>query len=409
MKILRAFLLIIATLIIWLAVRQYLFCPVYTFTENKPFSGEQWYNPYTSADSTQWVKANFHAHVKAWGGISNGHGETADVWKAYDSLGYKVHAVSNYHYIDETFKDSLNYISAYEHGYSIKKTHQLVIGDTKVLWLDYVFPQTLSNKQNILNKLYGDDNIIFANHPGMRNGYTDHDMRHLTNYHCIEILNPQAISISQWDAALSAGIPVFGVGDDDMHNVFHPREMGRYCTVLNMPVVNRQNIITALKEGHGYAMIISQNDSEDHFSRQQRIKNDLPGLKSLTLTTDTLLAEFSKPAESIQFIGQGGKVLITHSGTSTASYVKKPDDTYIRVSAKFKDGTEIFLNPVYRHKGSPFSTEAGFHYNTVSSVFRFILGLIVLVVWLRFAIRKLFKGYYRKVKENNKSAAYPLD
>jgi hypothetical protein len=234
-------------------------------------------------------------------------------------------------------------------------------------------------------------------------------MRHLTNYHCIEILNPQAISISQWDAALSAGIPVFGTGDDDMHNVFHPREMGRYCTVLNMPVVNRQNIITALKEGHGYAMIIAQNDQEDHFTRQQRIKNDLPGLRSFTLNNDTISVAFSKPAVSIQFTGQDGKVLTTLNSTSTASYVKKPDDTYIRTTAKFEDGTEIFLNPVYRHKGAPFSTGAGFHYNTVSSVFRFILGLILLWVWLRFAIRKLFKGHYRKVKENNRSAAYPLD
>lgn len=409
MKILRAFLLVIATLIVWLVVRQYLFCPVYTFTENKPFSGDQWYNPYASTDSTQWVKANFHAHVKAWGGISNGHGETEDVWKGYDSLGYKVHAVSNYHNIDETFKDSSIYISAYEHGYSILKTHQLIIGDTKVLWLDYIFPQTLSNKQNILNKLYGEDNVIFTNHPGMRNGYTDRDMRYLTNYHCIEILNPQAISISQWDAALSAGIPVFGTGDDDMHNVFHPREMGRYCTVLNLPEVNRTNIIKALKEGHGYAMIIPQDDTEDHFSRQQRIKNDLPQLKSLTLTEDTLVVEFSKPATSIQFTGQGGKVLNIYNNTAAASYIKKTDDTYIRTTAKFEDGTQIFLNPVYRHKGSPFTTEAGFQYKTASSVFRFILGLILLIIWLRFAVRQLFKSHYRKTKENNRSAAYPVE
>lgn len=396
MKALKIFFLFIGTLIMWQAVNQYLFCPSYSFTDNKPFSGDQWYNPYAAINSGIWTKANFHAHVKAWGGIANGHGTPADVWKGYDSLGYGVHAISNYHNIDKDFNDSANYVSAYEHGYNIKKTHQLVIGDNKIVWLDYIFPQTLSNKQHLLNKLKHKNNIVFTNHPGMRNGYTDDDMRHLTNYDCIEILNPQAISLSQWDAALSSGIPVFGTGNDDMHNVFHPRELGRYCTWLNMPVINTQNILTALKRGNGFAMLIGQNEQESHHDRQQRISKDLPTLKNFSLINDTLRVEFTKPAIEIKFIGQNGKVLSTTTGTTSFFYVIQQTDTYVRTAAKFADSTEIFLNPIFRHTGSPLETKAGFTRNTIQSILLSILGIAVLVAWGMFIIRSLLPGYFRK-------------
>lgn len=399
MKVIKIFFLFIATLIVWQAVNQYLFCPSYSFTINKPFSGNQWYDPYSTISSGQWIKANFHAHVKAWGGIANGHGTPADVWKGYDSLGYKVHAISNYHNIDEDFKDSANYVSAYEHGYNIKKTHQLVIGGTKVVWLDYIFPQTLSNKQHLLNKLKNRNNIIFTNHPGMRNGYTDDDMRHLTNYDCIEILNPQAISLSQWDAALSSGIPVFGTGDDDMHNVFHPREMGRYCTWLNVPSVTTQNVLTALKKGNGFAMLIGQKEQESHHERQQRISNDLPKLKNFSITGDTLHVEITKPAIEIKFIGQNGKVLSIAKDTSSSFYVLQNTDTYVRTSAKFSDSTELFLNPVFRHTGSPLETKAGFSIKTGETIFFFFLGIVSLVVWGMFIIRSLLPRYFKKGRQ----------
>ena len=410
MKVLRIFFLLLATIILWVAVRQYFFCPSYSFTDNPPFSGNQWYNPYSTISQGNWIKCNFHAHTNAWAGISNGHGGAEDVWKAYDSLGYAVRSISEYHKINNTYKDSINYISAYEHGYNIQKTHQLVIGDYEVLWLDYIFPQTLSNKQNILNKLsYEKDNVIFVNHPGMRNGYTGEDMRHLTNYNCIEILNPQAISISQWDAALSAGIPVFGVGDDDMHNVFHPGEMGRYCTWLNVPAVNKGNIMTALKEGHGYAMIIPQKENEDHFARQERIRSELPMLKQFTITGDTLQVEMNKPAKEIKFAGQNGKQLATITDTPAASYILKSEDSYVRTEIEFDDGTKIFLNPVFRHNGSPLVTKAGYSFNIAKTIFFFIIGLVLLVVWGLYVIRQLFRRHYRSKKERSKVPAYPIE
>jgi hypothetical protein len=410
MRIIKIFFLLLASLIIWLAVRQYLFCPAYSFTDNKPFSGDKWYNPYANTDSGTWIKCNFHAHVKAWGGISNGHGTVADVWKGYDSLGYTIHCVSDYHKINDDFKDNPEYISAYEHGYNIKKTHQLILGGDKVHWLDYILPQTLSNKQDILNKLSKeDDNVIIINHPGMRNGYTADDMKYLVNYDCIEILNPQAISLTQWDAALSSGMPVFAVGDDDMHNVFHPLEMGRYCTWLNVTSVNRQNVLAALKEGKGYAMSIGQIQNEDHFARQRRISSGLPVLKNFFLSGDTLSIEMSKDTREMKFIGQNGKILATVNNTATASYVLKPGDTYVRISAQFGDGTEIFLNPVFRYSSSPLTIRAGAEINIGKTIFLFILAVVILTAWGVFFIRNLFAGYYKKKKEKNKLPAYPIE
>lgn len=68
------------------------------------------------------------------------------------------------------------------------------------------FPQTLDNKQFIINKIAEDPHaLIVLNHPNMLNGYQVDEMKKLYNYDLIEILNPQAQSLPHWDAALSSG------------------------------------------------------------------------------------------------------------------------------------------------------------------------------------------------------------
>jgi hypothetical protein len=58
-----------------------------------------------------------------------------------------------------------NYLPTYEHGYNIRKTHQLVLGSSEVPSLDYLFPQTSHNKQHVLSHLAGSDNMLILNHP----------------------------------------------------------------------------------------------------------------------------------------------------------------------------------------------------------------------------------------------------
>ncbi|GAB2797972.1 hypothetical protein GCM10027275_49340 [Rhabdobacter roseus] len=175
----------VATLILMLVVSQYFFCPRFEFEARSPFAGPVLYNPYQSIDSTNWVKCNFHAHAKAWRGVPNGKGNASDIHRAYGSLNYGIHCVSNYQQIDTTNSADAGFIPAYEHGYNPAKTHQLVLGGNRVLWLDYLFPQTTENKQNVLNRLQDSQPVIILNHPKIRDGYTEGDLQRLTGYDCM--------------------------------------------------------------------------------------------------------------------------------------------------------------------------------------------------------------------------------
>lgn len=382
-KSLKIFLLSFITIAIVAAAAQYFFCPQYSFPEPSAFEGQQLYNPYKGIDTSFWRKCNFHAHSNVWMGITNGQGNADSIWKRYASFGYSVNSVSDYQKINTAFNNKENYISAYEHGYNIRKTHQLVIGSNQVKWLDYLFPQTLSNKQQVINTLNGSDSVIvILNHPGLRKGYSPDELRYLDNYHFMEVLNPSVFSFSEWDAALSAGKPVFIVGNDDTHNINNPLSIGRECTWLNLKKVNRKNILDALKKGKGYGMHIASEHGEQLTERLKRERYNLPFLKNLMVVNDTIRLLVSQPAKSISFIGQGGKLLSKSLNTNSAYYIIKKKDHYVRTAIIFEDSTAIYLNPVFRYVIDPFKERKGAQLNVLkTNIFRAI-GIFIFIVWI---------------------------
>ncbi len=338
MKTLRITLIIAGSWLLWLTLSQFFFCSRFAFNTPAPFEGPAIYNPYDSIEPKQWMKCNFHAHAHCWNGITNGHGTAKDIHRAYDSLGYNVHTVSNYHYIDTTFSANDNYISAYEHGYNLRKTHQLVLGSENIRWLDYLLPQTMHNKQHVLNSLYHEPNtVVILNHPALRNGYTGEDLSVLTNYDCMEVLNPAKTSETQWDAALSAGKKVFIVGNDDLHNVIEKDRLGVICTFVNVGKMGKTQVLEALKNGQSYGVRLGP---EQHF-------DSIPFLKYLTVSHDTLRLQMSEKAEEITFTGQEGRVLGLFKNSSAAAYKLNVHDHYARATVRFASGTTILLNPVF--------------------------------------------------------------
>ena len=112
--------------------------PVYEFEEGGSFGGEKIYNPYQGTDSLPWLRANLHAHTKSWGGLTNGQGSEVQLRAVYDTLGYDVVGISNYHHFsDKGWKDSIGF-NLYEHGYGLLKNHYLVVGSPRVYWFDEV-------------------------------------------------------------------------------------------------------------------------------------------------------------------------------------------------------------------------------------------------------------------------------
>src|SRR5690348_9985925 len=121
----RLVIVIVSSLLIWLVIKQYLFCPSFNFNASAPFSGKFFYNPYDSLRTDRWIKCNFHAHSNAWHGLTHGRGTAIDVYHKYDSMHYAIHCVSDYQSINKTYAHLPHFIPAYEHGYNFGKTHQL--------------------------------------------------------------------------------------------------------------------------------------------------------------------------------------------------------------------------------------------------------------------------------------------
>jgi hypothetical protein len=330
--------------------------PVYDFPLPKPFSGEKIHNPYDRMNSNNWRKANFHFHVNAWGGLTSGRNNTVEeFWNTYKKLGYDVPSISDYQRINRFNSDSSFYIPTYEHGFGVRKKHQMLIGARKVLWLDYSLVQNLSHKQHILNLLHDQSEIVAIAHPDWEGGYSLDDMKLLSNYQLIEVLDNNWRSVPQWDAALSAGHPAYILADDDAHDIRDPYQIGRCCTFINSPTLSSADLVTSLKNGNAFGAEVYMSDGETFAEKAERATR-IPVLQSVEVRGDTLWVKVSEKAFKFVFIGQNGKAKKVARFTNTAGYKIQPGDTYIRTEIQFFNhyggpGTIFYLNPVFRYSG----------------------------------------------------------
>ncbi len=342
-------LLIIPLSLSVLAAYQYFVCPHYNFDKTRQFSGPSFYNPYQGIDSCLWIKCNFHTHTRAWSGLTNGTSTAEVADSIYHLFGYTVRCISNYHCIEQYGNGKPYYLEAYEHGYGLLKNHQNVLGSSKINWTDFLFPQTIHNKQYIIGQLQdADSNVIIINHPNNRNAYPPADFSLLAGYHCIEIY-PSGSTVA-WDSALSAGKPVFCVANDDAHDVTDPRLVGRNYTWVGVKELNKKNILSSLKSGRSYTVIVPEIPGETMEEKAVRAKKGNVYIKKVKATGDSLYIAVSDTA-SFRFVGQGGKLLSAFNNCTEASYAMQVDDTYVRTRIFFHDGSEINVNPVFRYNG----------------------------------------------------------
>lgn len=338
-------------ILIGMLVVFYLMAPIYEFSEPKKFSGAKLYNPYQGMDSTQWKRYNFQVQSKAWGGLTEGRKNSNElIDSVYKAFGYDHVATSDYQKINYHNKDKASFIPTYEHGYNILKTHQVCIGAKKVLWVDLILFQTKSMKQWIIDQLAEECDIVVLAHPLLRNGYTIEDMKYLTNYRMMEVLNIMRISFDHWEMALSTGQIVWIMGNDDAHDVLHPNDVGRKFTMINSSSLVKDSIINKLEGGMAYAVDFFPLQDVPAVERIKKIK-ELPVITRVDLSGDTLFVSADQIVDAIHFVGQEGVIKSTAVNTKSAYYVIKPDDSYIRTEFKFKEATSIYLNPILRYDG----------------------------------------------------------
>ncbi len=316
----------------------YAFPPVYQFPAEKPFSGPRLYNPYASAHGP-WRRANLHAHGRAWMGLANGRQSDAEVVAAYRGLGYDLAGLSNYQKLKEPADGAL---SIYEHGFNLGKHHQLVFGARRVDWFDLPVWQGIHQKQYVIDRLRRAADIVGIAHPSTLRGYSypPADLRRLTGYKLLEILNGPFTAESEWDAVLSAGRPVWAMGNDDTHDL---TVAGRFGTAWNMVAsssLEADDFTHALAVGRSYAVLRTSDLDEPE-----------PMLSGVDVWGDVINVRWTGPPAHVSFIGQNGALKATVEGAGSASYTVAADDTYIRAVVRTSHRT-LYLNPVIRFDGT---------------------------------------------------------
>ncbi len=377
----------------------YFTAPVYDFSEPKPFSGNKFFNPYDGIDSLGWRKSNFHFHVKEWWGLTAGRSNTpGELYKVYKQMNYDAPQISNYQSISVEFRDSAFYIPVYEHGFGLRKKHQMLIGAREVLWLDYSIVQNLSHKQHILNLLRPQSAIVAIAHPDWEGGYSLKDMRYLSNYDMLEVLDNNWRSLPQWDAALSGGHVAWILADDDAHNIKDPYQIQRCATYIHSPFLQKDSMISSLKSGKAYGVEIYMGNNWT-FEQKAGWAKRIPKLQSVRMAGDTLKVSVSGEVFKVMFIGQDGRIRKSVYGAKGHWYKFTPEDTYIRTEITFiahhthptiGSGDIFYLNPVFRYNGEFPVNDLKAEINWPRTwIFRFMtFGSLVAILWAVWRLRK---------------------
>lgn len=320
---------------------------IYNFPPPTPFSGDSLINPYQNIGNKSF-KCNFHAHSKAWKGITNGHNSSQDLTEAYKKQGYTVAGVSNYHCIEDSINsNSVIYIPVYEHGINIKKSHLLGIDADKPSYFDFPLWQNTSQKQQIINDVRNNNGLVTIAHPKFVNGHSLEDMAQLTNYQFVEVLNHYRISDEYWDAALTAGRLVYGIGNDDTHDINNEPTF-RMWTEVFADTPTKDGILDALGKGKSY--MVHAPDS----------KNNLK-LQSIVIHDDTVSVVAWGPVLDIKVYSENHKLVDSTYFPKERlkridrlpeylcefNFIFKRDYPYARIVINGLNST-IYLNPIVR-------------------------------------------------------------
>ena len=389
MKIIKQILKYILLLIFILFSLPFIISPVYDFPEPHAFKGDKIWNPYHDIDTNNWQKGNFQIQSLAWGGLTDGSNNPTDtIFGLYSALGYDVIGISDYQKINIYNKGNPDYIPIYEHGFNVRKTHQINIGSSKVTWLDFPFYQTTSQKQFIINILRPHTQLLAIAHPDFSTGgYSKEDLKYLRNYDLFEALNHQIFSVDTWDATLSAGHAKYILADDDAHDITNPFLVGVVSTYINAIDNTKDNIIDAMKLGKTYGFVPYTPNNEDYTKKIERSKN-LPLLKEASLNGNQFSVRVDGKPKTIKFIGQGGVVKQQFENCNSATYDFQDDDTYIRTEIDYGDVQLMYLNPIFRFDGDNPLFEEQPTINWLKTILYRGLYILFFIVVMRFSFRR---------------------
>ena len=374
----------------------YLPCNIYNFSSPQKFHGSYLYNPYRDSFPA-WQKTNFHAHAITWKGITNGKQSAKTILTAYRQKGYSYACISNYEKLAKEDAQP-NSLEVYEHGYNIRKVHHLVIMPKKICYSDFPLWQFTSAKQFIINKLSANAKAVVLPHPLVKKGYSDDDLKKLSGYNLIEVLNHSVNSSEKWDVALSAGKPVWIIGDDDTHNILDTFQTFTNWTMIDCHQHNKDSLVNNLVDGNAYG-VSGKNAIND---------NTLLSVKAEGIH---IFLQVLNNADSIQLIGQNGTIKQVVFNTNKISYRFLNNDTYIR-AVVYNRQSKMYLNPVIRYDGK--SKPQNILTATINPFDTILYRSFLLLCWMIVVLlinRKdmlLILRWLNRLAENRKKPAFDI-
>lgn len=315
----------------------YGYAPLYEFPDPSPFAGPAFLNPYAGLRGT-WQRANLHAHGRQWGGLTNGRQPGTEIVRTYRAMGYSVAGVSDYHRIAAF--EGVPTIPLYEHGYNIMKRHQLAIGARRVDWFDFPLWQSMSHRQLVIDRVGRTADLVALNHPPSRGAYSPDDLRRLSGYQLLEVVNGPHQAEEPWDAALSSGHAVWALANDDTHDLTDRDRSAVAWTMIDAPSASTADIVDALRAGRAYAVSRTIRSAP-------AVETVLQGFE---FRDATLLVTSAGEPSTFTFVGQNGLIRKTVTDATSAAYTFATDDTYIRTVIR-SPSTTMYLNPVLRYDG----------------------------------------------------------
>ena len=312
--------------------------PFYDFAPAEPFHGDRWYNPYAGYRGGGLV-GNFHAHSEAWSGLTFGNTPARELYELYKSLHYDVIGISDYMAIEPPQSQTDIYLSAYEHGYTPGRHHQTVIGAKHVNWFDYPLGWSSRQKQSVIDALRPGAELLVLNHPTKGDSYAIEDMDRLSGYDAVEVASKYGVWDDFWDAALTAGRPVWGFASDDGHaqtETGAASHIGIGSLVIHAER-NADAVLAALRAGRFHSLYTRQNEGPI-------------ALEYCEVDQGAVRVRVGEPADLIRFYSAHGQLRDEARRKPEAQYVMTADDPYVRIEITAHHAV-LYLNPVIRWDG----------------------------------------------------------
>ena len=307
-------------------------------------------------EALRWFKGNTHTHTLN----SDGDSTPDDVVRAYREQRYHFLVLTDHNVV--TPVEGLNAVHAAPDRFLVirgeevtdsaggKPVHLNVLGGD-VLVQPQGGKQPGEALQRDIAAMQAAHGLIQINHPNFGWALAPADVQAARGAQLIEVFNghPQVNNLGGgalpgaeaiWDATLSAGLTLYAVATDDMHELKRPGVKSaagpaRGWVMVRAARLTQDAILGALVRGDFYA------------STGVELSDVQASARSLTVT----IKEQSFAKYAIQFIGTGGRVL-REATSSPARYDVAGDEGYVRAKVLDSNGQMAWTQPVRIGVGS---------------------------------------------------------